>query len=68
MSEKFNGMQNTVIDYLINSYRNYGDKIAIVYNGKTVTYKELYNTILKIAGIICEKTGGEECIGKGQLL
>ncbi|MDE7476354.1 MAG: amino acid adenylation domain-containing protein [Lachnospiraceae bacterium] len=51
-------MQNTVINYLINSYRNYKDKTAIVYNGKAVTYKELYNTTLKVANKVTERTGG----------
>lgn len=49
-------MQNTVIHYLINSYINYENKVAIVYNGKTTTYGELYNTTLKVAKIINERT------------
>ena len=45
-------MVNTVIDYIIASYKNYESKIAIVYKDKPVTYKELYNVMMKTAGWI----------------
>lgn len=45
-------MVNTVIDYIIASYKNYESKIAIVYKDKPVTYKELYNGMMKTAGWI----------------
>lgn len=51
-------MQNTVIHYLIKSYRNYKNKAAIVYNGKIITYEELYNVTLNVADWINRRTGG----------
>ena len=42
MSEEIDSMQNTVIHYLINSYTKYKNKAAIVCNGQTTTYEELY--------------------------
>lgn len=51
-------MQNTVIHYLIKSYRNYKNKAGIVYNGKIITYEELYNVTLNVADWINRRTGG----------
>lgn len=50
-------MQNTVIHYLISSYRSYKNKAAIIYNGQTITYEKLYKTTLKVAGWINKRTG-----------
>lgn len=47
-------MINTVIDYLTNSYRNYPDKAAIVYNGISTSYETLYHKTLKAAKWINE--------------
>lgn len=47
-------MINSVIDYLDNSYQNYADKTAIVYNGAATSYEELYNMTLKAASWINE--------------
>ena len=58
MSEEIGSMQNTVIHYLINSYRKYKNKVAIVCNGQTTTYEELYKKTLKVAEKINEGTGG----------
>lgn len=45
-------MLNTIIDYLIDSYNNYSDKTAIVYNNNCMSYKMLYNVTLNTAGWI----------------
>jgi amino acid adenylation domain-containing protein len=45
-------MLNTVLDYLINSYEKYPEKVAIVYQERKLTYKELYVSAVKIAGWI----------------
>ncbi len=58
MSEEIDSMQNTVIHYLINSYTKYKNKAAIVCNGQTTTYEELYKKTIKVAEWINEKTGG----------
>lgn len=58
MSEEIDSMQNTVIHYLINSYTKYKNKAAIVCNGQTTTYEELYKKTLKAAEWINERTGG----------
>lgn len=58
MSEEIGSMQNTVIHYLINSYGKYKNKAAIVCNGQTTTYEELYKKTLKVAEKINERTGG----------
>ena len=44
----------SVIDYLIRSYTCYADKEAIVYNGRTTTYRQLYEAVRKTAGWIQE--------------
>jgi amino acid adenylation domain-containing protein len=45
-------MLNTTLDYLINSYEKYPEKVAIVYKERKITYKELYISAIKIAGWI----------------
>lgn len=45
-------MLNSVLEYLVNSYKYYPDKVAVADNSKIVTYKEFYTDVCKIASWI----------------
>ena len=47
-------MINSVIDYLIRSYTCYADKEAIVYNGRTTTYRQVYEAVRNTVGWVQE--------------
>lgn len=57
-------MQNTVIHFLINSYKKYKNKAAIVCNGKITTYEELYKATLKAADWINKRMEEEDTCKK----
>lgn len=42
-------MLNSVLEYLKKSYETYPDKAAVVYNGESISYREFYTEICKVA-------------------
>ncbi len=50
-------MLNTVLDYLIQSYKSYPDKPALIYSEREMTYGQLYLSAVNTAGWINENIG-----------